>query len=184
MIILKGASASGKTEVAHSLARHYGIIKAVTTTSRLPRTGEVNGVDYYFVTESKLKELLQESSFVEHTLYNGNLCGTGKSEVNDSKCLVVDPKGLASFISFNDPSVVSFLLIAQESTREERMKLRGDKPLDIEKRIATDRIDFAMQKIPYSDFKITTDNRSIDEIAEDIYKKYQATLTARLLNHN
>jgi guanylate kinase len=184
MIILTGASASGKTEVAHSLARHYGIIKAVTTTSRLPRTGEVNGVDYYFVTESKFKELLQENSFVEHTLYNGNFYGTGKSEVNDSKCLVVDPKGLASFISFNDPSVVSFLLIAQESTREERMKLRGDNPLDIQKRIATDRIDFDADKIPYSDFKIVTDSRSIDEIAEDIFEKYQATLRRRGLIHN
>ncbi len=48
MIILVGASASGKTEVAKLLARKYGIRKVVTHSTRPLRSGEVNAVDYLF----------------------------------------------------------------------------------------------------------------------------------------
>lgn len=179
MIILTGASASGKTEVAHSLARHYGIAKAITTTSRLPREGEKDGIDYFFVSKEKFLSLIEKGNFVEHTLYNGHYYGTGKSQVSDDKCLVVDPNGLKSFLALDDPSVVSFILLAKEKTREERMGLRGDKPEDIQRRILGDRTDFAESLMPKTDYTIVTDTRSIDSIAEEVYLKYQEKLRIR-----
>ena len=85
MIVLVGASASGKTEVTKVLAKKYNIQKFITHTTRPIRVGEENGVDYFFVTKEEFEELLKQDFFIEHTLYNGNYYGTSKKEVqNDS----------------------------------------------------------------------------------------------------
>ena len=72
MIVLAGASASGKTEVAKELAKRYGITKVITTTTRNIRVGEVDGRDYFFVSKERFEEMINEGRFVEHTLYNEN----------------------------------------------------------------------------------------------------------------
>ena len=55
MIILVGASASGKTEIANILIKKYGYEKMVTATTRPMRVNEVNKVDYFFLTEEEFK---------------------------------------------------------------------------------------------------------------------------------
>ena len=72
MIVLSGASASGKTEVAKILAAKYGLIKVITTTTRPMRVGEVDGKDYFFISKEKFEELIRNDEFVEFTIYNGN----------------------------------------------------------------------------------------------------------------
>src|SRR5574344_2496844 len=123
MILLSGASASGKTEIAKLLAKKYVIVKAVTHTSRAPRLGERNGIDYFFVTKDEFVSLKEKGNFVETTLYNGNYYGTSKAQVTDLKCVVVDPNGLKAFIALKDPSVVTFYLLASEETRIARMRM-------------------------------------------------------------
>ena len=81
MVILVGASASGKTEVARLLERRYGIKKATTTTSRLPRVGEKDGVDYHFVDDATFKKMVAEGGFLEHTNFVSHNYGTPKKEV-------------------------------------------------------------------------------------------------------
>ena len=66
MIVLSGASASGKTEAAKMLMVKYGIQKAITTTTRSMRVHEVNGKDYFFVSVEKFQQLIKEDKFVEH----------------------------------------------------------------------------------------------------------------------
>ena len=94
MIVLAGASASGKTEVAKELAKKYGITKVITTTTRNIRVGESNGKDYFFVSKERFEEMIKEGRFVEHTLYNGNYYGSTKDQIAPNKCVVIDPKGL------------------------------------------------------------------------------------------
>lgn len=182
MILLTGASASGKTEVARFLRKKYGIVKAITHTSRSPRVGEKDGVDYFFVTPEAFNQLLAADKMVEHACYNGAFYGCSKAQVRDDKCVVLEPNGLRSFLALNDASVVSFLLTAEESTREKRMHERGDEEANIERRLKGDRIDFAPDKIAPTDFVIATDNKTIEEIADDIYVKYVLTLKSRGLN--
>ena len=181
MLLLIGASASGKTEIAHRLRLKYGIVKAVTHTTRSPRIGEKEGVDYFFCSEAEFLAGLKAGKFIEHTYYNGHYYGCSKDEVADNKCVVVDPNGLRSFLALHDPTVVCFYLLATEKTREERMRHRGDKEEDIKKRLEGDRKDFAPSAIAPTDFQIVTDERSLDEIADDIYQKYQRRLAERRL---
>lgn len=179
MIILTGASASGKTEVAKLLAKKFSIIKATTTTSRGPRINERDGVDYFFVTKERFVELIASSSFVEHTVYNGNYYGTGKSEVSPSKCVVVDPSGLRSFLSLNKKDIITFFLSASEETRKKRMESRGDNHHDIEKRLLNDRTAFSPSVIPPTDFMIETDRISIEEVTDKVYMRYVLLLKGR-----
>ena len=68
MIVLSGASASGKTEAAKMLTQKYGIVKAITTTTRRMRCNEVNGRDYFFVSKEQFEQMIKDDKFVEHTL--------------------------------------------------------------------------------------------------------------------
>ena len=117
MIVLAGASASGKTEVAKILASKYGIVKAIATTTRDLRVGEVNGRDYFFVSKDEFKKMIEDGRFVEHTIYNDNYYGSTKDQVAKNKCVVVDPAGLKAYIALHDSNIITFFLDSTENTR-------------------------------------------------------------------
>lgn len=178
MIILVGASASGKTEVAKVLKNKYGLIKVVTHTTRSKREKEMDGIDYHFVSIEQFEELKAEDAFVETALYNGNYYGTSRKEIDDNKVLIVEPNGLHAFMSLKDSRIISFFLSADEITRRKRMTIRGDDPEAIEKRINTDREDFSFNNVGKTDFVIDTEKISIEEVADSIYKLYIGKLSA------
>ncbi len=179
MILLIGASASGKTEISKFLGIKFGIIKAITHTTRAPRPGEIFGLDYYFVDEESFAQLEKRGAFVETTLYNGCHYGCSKDEISDDKVVIVDPNGLKAFNALKDPSIVSFYLEASEKTREERMKKRGDSPENIAKRLENDRTAFSQDKIADADYVINTDKKTLLSLTKDIYSKYLKKLKER-----
>jgi len=173
MILLTGASASGKTEVAKMLMKKYNIQKVITTTTREKRINEVDGVDYFFVSKQKFEQMINNGEFVEYTLFNGNLYGSTKAQIGNEKCLVIDPVGLKSYLTLNNNKIITFILEADEETRIARMKLRGDNPEKIESRIKNDRIAFKKENIPEVDYHIdSSSNSTIEEITDLIYKIY------------
>lgn len=173
MIILCGASASGKTVTALELQKRYGLTKAITTTTREKRAGETNGVEYFFISKEEFQKRLAENRFVEYSIYNGNYYGCGIDQVADDKVVVLDPNGLHSFKKLKNKNIVTFLLIADEKVRRERMNERGDKQENIEQRISNDIIDFSMDKIGEVDFIVKTNNKTIEETAQIIYENYK-----------
>ena len=176
MIVLCGASASGKTVTALDLQKRHGLVKAITTTTREKRVGETDGVEYFFVTKEEFQKRLSENKFVEHSLYNGNFYGCGIDQVSDNKIVVLDPNGLHAFLKLKDKNVVSFLLIADEKTRRERMFSRGDKAENVASRIENDVKDFSLENIGKVDFVIRTENYTIEEVSDLIYKLYKEKL--------
>ena len=179
MIVLAGASASGKTEVAKELAKRYGVTKVITTTTRKMRVNEINGRDYFFVSKERFEEMLLEGAFVEHTLYNDNLYGSTKDQIAPNKCVVIDPAGLRAYIALNDPTIVTFFLDTDEETRFKRMLQRGDKIEDAKERIAHDRIAFKEENIAKVDFHINNQDVDISKVTDDVYEKYLKTLKER-----
>ncbi|NCA96828.1 MAG: guanylate kinase [Bacteroidia bacterium] len=176
MIILVGASASGKTEIAKILAQKYGIAKAITHTTRDMRDGERNGVDYFFVSKDEFAILAKQNVFVETTLYNGNNYGCSKSQVNDDKAVIVDPNGLKSFQALNDPRVITFYIEADESTRYQRMLSRGDSIANALKRIENDKKDFKPENVAAVDHVIINQDTTLEEAADIVYRKYLGAL--------
>ena len=172
MIVLSGASASGKTEAAKMLTQKYGIVKAITTTTRPMRINEVSGRDYFFVSKERFEEMIKEDLFVEHTLYNGNYYGSTKDQIADNKSVVIDLEGLKSYSALNDKRIVTFYLSTSEDVRFRRMLERGDSKENAEQRIKNDRKIFAAQQIPPVDFQIDSENKSIEQVADEVYRLY------------
>lgn len=164
MIILCGASASGKTEVAKLLSTKYGIKKVVTNTTRKMRPNEINGVDYHFTSKEEFLELKNTDYFVETTIYNDNYYGCSKKEVSDDKCVILEPEGVNNFLKLNNPHIVTFGLYASKKTRRERMMSRGDTTNNIISRLEQDEHRFSLEALSFSDFLINTDDKTIEEV--------------------
>ncbi len=177
MIVLTGASASGKTEVAKLLFIKYDIKKVITHTTRPIRLGEKRGVDYHFVDVEKFKEMIAGEKFVEHIEYNGNYYGTSKKEISDDKAVIVDPNGVKALQKLCDNRIVFFRLIASDTTRFNRMLVRGDSLEMIKKRIANDKICFSDDQYEKIDYTIDTDKYTIEEVTDMIYSLYQKKIS-------
>ena len=174
MIVLAGASASGKTEVAKMLAQKYGITKMITTTTRDKRVGEVDGRDYFFVSKQKFEEMLREDKFIEYTIYNDNFYGSTKDQIADNRCIVVDPAGLRAYIALNNDSIITFYLDSLEETRFKRMISRGDPKEKALNRLEHDRKAFNEETLPKVDYHIDSETKNVEEVADEIYRIYSS----------
>lgn len=182
MIVLSGPSASGKTEVAKRLMNEYGIKRVITTTTRPMRKGEVDGIDYYFVSKETFKEMVNEGLFVEYTEYNGNLYGSLKSEIADNKVIAIEPNGMRAYIALNDPHIVVFYLDVCEKVRRERMLMRGDSLENVEQRLIEDKTRFGKDNIPEVDVIVDSQNYNQDKVTKYIFNKYRKILNQREAN--
>lgn len=82
LIIVSGASGTGKSSILKPvIATDPNLDFSVSCTTRKPRLGEKDGIDYYFIDVEKFQKLIAEDAFVEHANVHGNYYGTLKSEV-------------------------------------------------------------------------------------------------------
>lgn len=178
MIILCGASASGKSEICKSLCYNFGYVKFVTTTTRAKRVGELDGVDYNFISLEEFENKINNNEFIEYVRYNDNYYGTEKKSIGDNVVLIIEPNGLRKFMQLNDPRIISFFLICDENVRKQRMINRLDKKADIEKRIINDRINFLIPEDTKLDFLINTSEDSTLTYAQNINELYKNKLNS------
>lgn len=123
IIVLLGASSSGKSTIEHELSTHHGFEKIISYTTRQPRDNEENGKDYWFVDNDTFKEVLKRNLFAEHDEYSQNrLYGTLKSDyVDGDKVVVLTPNGLRQ-LKKNCPNedILTVLVEANLGTRVKR----------------------------------------------------------------
>ena len=180
MIILCGPSASGKTEICKCLCFNFGFVKFVTTTTRLKRIGEIDDVDYHFISKEDFFKKLKNNEFIETVEYNGNFYGTEKRQIGDNVILIIEPNGLKKFMSLNDPSIFSFYLTCSENKRIDRMNFRQDLEKDITSRIINDRKNFEYNEIKKDiNFTIDTNTKTVYELSKFIYDTYIESLKKR-----
>lgn len=172
MLVMLGASASGKTEIAKVIIKRYGLEKMITYTTRLPRKGEVEGKDYYFLSKKEFLERVENNFFIETTLYNDNYYGTAFKDAGDNKVLIVDMNGANVFYECLRSKVTIFFLAASTEIRQKRMILRGDHEEDIKKRLAEDANVFVPEKLFHIDYIIDTKDKNLEELAQEIYTLY------------
>ena len=82
MLVLSSPSGAGKTTISRKLMEQDGgLTLSVSHTTRAPRDGEVDGKDYYFVSEQQFKDMMFEGRFLEHAVVFGHHYGTEKGPV-------------------------------------------------------------------------------------------------------
>lgn len=176
MIILVGASASGKTEIAKILFEKYKMVKAITHTTRPIRKSEEDSIDYFFVSKDEFLALQKEDAFVETTSYNNQFYGCTKAQIADNKIVIVDPNGLRAFLNLNNPKIIAFLISSDEGTRYERMLRRGDHKDQALARIKIDREDFHHLRVGYVHFEIINEDNTLEQAADEVYQRYHSML--------
>ena len=123
IIVLLGASGSGKSTIEHELSTHHGFEKIISYTTRQPRDNEENGKDYWFVNNDTFREIMSRDLFAEHDEYSQNrLYGTLKSDyVDGDKVVVLTPNGLRQLKrSCPSENILTVLVEASLGTRIKR----------------------------------------------------------------
>jgi guanylate kinase len=137
LIIVSGPAGSGKTTLCERmLAEIPELWRVVTSTTRQPRGGEQDHVDYYFFDHATFEEKIADGHFYEYAHVHGNIYGTLKSEVQDKLAagtdllLNIDVQGAAQMrqTAQNDPLLqgqVVTVFIMPRSLEELEQRLRG-----------------------------------------------------------
>lgn len=125
MLIIVGESASGKSTVEKVLV-DKGYKRIVSYTTRSPRQGEINGVDYHFISDRDFDSMKSYGFFAETAIYNNWQYGTSLEDCTDDKVLVATPHGLRQLKMNNDLNIISFYINVPRRDRLIKILQRGD----------------------------------------------------------
>ena len=185
-LVISGPAGVGKTTICDRLLEEFGsqLCRVVTTTTRRPRSGEVDGKDYYFTELDDFKNLTQENAFLEYEVIHGNYYGTSKKavfeKIGESKNILIniDVRGAKSLrkemnVQFaSDIKVVSiFLKPSNLDVLKERLLKRGsDSKENIEKRLQTAKEELQFGK-EFDHQLISTEKENDYSLVKEIYLK-------------
>lgn len=169
MLVLVGESASGKSSIEKYLVDNCGYNKIVSYTTRPPRDGEINGVDYHFITKSQFRRLKEQDFFAETAVYRDWYYGVAKKDCTDDKVAVLTPHGLRQISKIEDINVISFYINVPRRDRLIKILQRGDSIEESYRRNLSDvgmfdgicdEVDFVINNVGY--------NKSIAEMSKEV----------------
>jgi guanylate kinase len=130
LVIISGPSGSGKTSICNELTKNPKVKQSVSYTTRSPRDGEREGIDYCFVERDDFGKLIEQNKFIEYAEYCGHLYGTPIGpirEVIDEKTiflLAIDVKGAMQIMKKRPDAVYIFIMAPDDETLRLRLKNR------------------------------------------------------------
>jgi len=145
VFVITGPSGVGKgTLIRGLLERMPGLELSVSATTRAPRPGEENGVDYHFLTSEQFDARVQAGDFVEHARYSGNRYGTLRSELERRLAdgagvvLEIEVQGARQVRGAMPEAVAVFIAPPSEGALRARLVGRGtDSPEQVDQRLRT-----------------------------------------------
>lgn len=134
-IVLTGPSGVGKGTLVRSLlARHPELYLSISTTTRNPRAGEIDGKHYYFVTKEEFEQAIAAGQLLEWAEYAGNYYGTPRDRVEEqlacgrSVLLEIEVVGARQIKQAFPQTLCIFILPPSVSELERRLRGRGKDP--------------------------------------------------------
>ncbi len=142
MVILSSPSGAGKTTITKKIQQKYQSFKiSVSHTTRKPRPNEVDGVDYYFVSQEKFKKLIKEDKFYEYAKIFDNYYGTSKKSVdstikNNDIIFDIDWQGTKQLSKFKNLKLIKIYIVPpnKEELKKRLIKRNQDSPTEVERR--------------------------------------------------
>tara|TARA_A100001015_G_C14643726_1_gene576439 strand:+ start:108 stop:695 length:588 start_codon:yes stop_codon:yes gene_type:complete len=143
MVVVSSPSGVGKTTLTKKIQQKYEKFKiSVSHTTRSPRSNEIDGVDYHFITDKKFKELVKQKKFYEYAKIFDNYYGTLKETVdtlikNNDIIFDIDWQGNKQLSKFKNLKLIKIFLIAKnkEELRKRLVKRNQNTFEEIEKRL-------------------------------------------------
>ena len=144
LIVVSGPSGAGKTTVLTRVLSELRDIRfSVSHTTRIPRSGEKDGVEYHFVTRREFERLISEGAFLEWAEVHGELYGTARAEYDRAMqegvdlLLDIDVKGADQVCQKFDDAVTVFVIPPSYTDLERRLRGRGpDDEASFQRRLA------------------------------------------------
>jgi guanylate kinase len=176
LMVVSGPSGVGKGTLVKTLCKKRDdLVESVSCTTRAPRTGEINGREYYFISATEFSEMVEQGEFLEYDEHFGNFYGTPKKFVKEqlektSVVLEIDVVGgLNAKKAFPDCTLV---MIAPPSIDVLMQRLSGrntETQEEIENRLA--RLEYELSKKDEYDYVVVNDKlelalKELEEIFE------------------
>lgn len=138
LLVLSGPSGAGKSTVVSKLMGiRDDVCFSVSATTRAPRPGEVDGVNYFFVTRERFEEMVRQNELLEHAEYVGNCYGTPRAYVEQkleagmNVILDIEVQGARQVITAAPDAIPVFLIPPSLEELERRLRSRGTESDDV-----------------------------------------------------
>jgi len=162
---LSSPSGVGKTTLTKKIQQKYQTFKvSVSHTTRSPRSNEVNGVDYYFISTKKFQELIKKNYFYEYAKIFENYYGTSKNEVDklitkNDIIFDIDWQGTKQISKFKNLKFIKIFLTIDKAELHERLTKRNQNTKEeIVKRFNS----FDEDMIHWSDYDYVLINKNLE----------------------
>lgn len=178
IIVLIGEAGSGKDSLMQGvLQENPNLHEIVSYTTRPPREGEIDGINYNFISGEKFGDKVVNGEMIEAACFNGWFYGTGYASLR-SDCInigVFNPTGVESLLAAQDVEILVFYVRASDKERLLRQLNREENPdvMEIIRRFKTDMIDFEHLDFDY----IELENNRLDDFDRNV-----AIITAKAAN--
>ena len=177
VIVISGPSGSGKSTVINALCEADGTLRlSVSATTRKPRPGEVDGVNYHFLSKSEFEARIQQDSFLEWAEYGGNFYGTLKSEITTAReagkdaILEIEVKGALKLQAQDlSParSLLIFIIPSSFTILEKRLRHRKtESETELKRRLAIAKSE--VLEIEHYDFWVSNPEDAVQHAVDQI----------------
>lgn len=174
VVVISGLSGVGKDVVLKGMReKGYLFHRVVTVTTRSPRRGEIDGVDYKFVSEDEYQTMLERGELLEHAQVYGKLYGVPEREIREplsrgqDAVLRIDVQGAETLKAKLPQAVLVFLIAPSMEELRRRLVGRGkDSPEEMERRINTAREE--LRRIANFDYVVINRDGRLDEAVRQV----------------
>tara|TARA_B100000579_G_scaffold272672_1_gene225221 strand:+ start:159 stop:782 length:624 start_codon:yes stop_codon:yes gene_type:complete len=183
LFVISSPSGGGKTSLINKLfedSRSLDFEKSISDTTRQKRQGDVEGIDYYFLSEKDFKEKIQKEEYVEYATVFKNFYGTSKREIkkkfkNSNLVLELDWQGAYAVKELYDDAQLIFLVPPSLKDLKKRLISRNlDSPESIEKRLSEAKKEIS--KSEKYDFLVLNDDfeKALEDLSLILFERISA----------